>query len=51
MLVQDTERTLAAFLSSKQKGTTAAQRETTYHDMVMQGKQRQAVRYFTGREK
>ncbi len=51
MLVQDTERDMQAYLSSKQKGTTPAQRLSIYHRLVLQGKLRQAVRYLTDREK
>jgi hypothetical protein len=51
MLVQDTERDMQAFLSSKQRGTTAEQRLMIYHRMVMRGLLRQAVKYLTDREK
>jgi hypothetical protein len=51
MLVEDTKREMQAALSTKQRGTTAAQQQSTYHHMFMQGKLRQAVRYLTDREK
>jgi hypothetical protein len=52
MLVQDTERTLESFLSTKRGGeVTTEQCTKTFHRKMLRGDVRGAVRYLTDREK
>jgi hypothetical protein len=51
MLVQDTERTMAANLTHKQGITTEEQRAKTFHGKMLRGDVRGAVRCLTEREK
>jgi hypothetical protein len=51
MLVQDTENTLERMLSTKKQGmATLEQRAKTFHQKVLKGDLRGAVRYITDRE-
>jgi hypothetical protein len=51
MLVEDTLRSMEAYLSHKQGTTTPEQRTKTFHQKVLRGNVRGAVRYLTEREK
>jgi hypothetical protein len=50
MLVQDTENTLERMLTKRQGMTTPEQRAKTFHQKVLKGDLRGAVRYITDRE-
>jgi len=51
MLVQETERDMKSLLSDKQRGTTFEQRAKIFHQKMLRGDVRGAVRYLTEREK
>jgi hypothetical protein len=51
MLVEETLRSMESHLSFKQGSTTAEQRTKTFHQKVLRGNIRVAVRYLTEREK
>lgn len=51
MLVQETERDMKSLLSEKQRGTTFEQRAKIFHQKMLRGDVRGAVRYLTEREK
>jgi hypothetical protein len=51
MLVEDTLRSMEAYLSHKQGTTTPEQRTKNFHQNVLRGNLRGAVRYLTEREK
>jgi hypothetical protein len=51
MLVEDTLRSMEAHLSHKQGTTTPEQRTKTFHQKVLHGNLRGAVRYLTERQK
>jgi hypothetical protein len=51
MLDQNTERTMKSLLSTKQGGPTPEQRAKIFHQKMLRGDVRGAVRYLTGREK
>jgi hypothetical protein len=51
MLVEDTLRSMETHLTSKQGKTTPEQRTKTFHQKVLRGNIRGAVRYLTEREK
>ena len=51
MLVQDTERALKSYLSTKQGNVTPEQRAKIFHGKMLRGDVRGAVRYLTARDK
>jgi hypothetical protein len=51
MLVQDTERAMTTYLSTKQGHVTEEQRAKIFHRRMLRGDTRGAVRYITEREK
>jgi hypothetical protein len=51
MLVQNTEQTMESLLSANQDGLTPKQHAKIFHQKMLRGDVRGAVRYLTGREK